>query len=145
MKKILAAVLVVLMSVGLSSCGYEDKQNTANSNAHQVYAAIEAALQENPDVAIAYTRYDGKLTNSNMVFYPDDVTGINLYDYLGNSFDDGYYRVYVDPQSGYVTAALWSEKEINPTLVNNHMTVSELINYYDIMGTAVGSWPYYEG
>lgn len=144
MKKILAAVLVVFMAVGLSSCGYEDKQSEATANAMQVFTAFDAALQENPDVAIAYTRYDGKLSSGNMMFYPDDVTGIDLSDYLGNSFE-GYYRVYVDPQSGYVTAALWSEKEINPVLVNNHMNVSELINYYEIMGTAIGSSPYYEG
>ena len=144
MKKFLSVIMVVFMVLGLASCGYEDKQNHANAMAHQLFSAFNGAFEDNPGVELAYKGFEGTFKDGNFLIHPDGYTGIDMSYYLGTSFE-GYYRVYVDPQRRCVTAALWSEEVINPVFVNDQMVVSELIDYYEIMGTAIGSWPYYEG
>lgn len=143
MKKVLSAIIVVIMAMGLTSCGYEDKQAQANANAHMIFSAFNGAFEDNPNVSISYSIYEGSFKDG-MVICIDGVNDIDMSAYLGNSYD-GFFRIYVDPQYRCVTAALWSEDVINPVFVSDQMLVSDLINYYDVMGTAVGSWPYYEG
>ena len=143
MKKILSAVMVIFMVMGLTSCGYEDKQAQANANAHMIFSAFNGALEDYPNIEPAYYIYEGSFKNGMMISL-DGVNNIDMSAYLGNSYD-GYYLIYVNPQYRCVTAALWSEEVINSMFVSDQMLVSDLINYYDLMGTTVGSYPYYEG
>ena len=138
MKKVISAIIVVFMAMGLTSCGksYEDLQGIARVNARSVYEAVRGALNENPGMQLANTSIYN-MSNSNMKISFDRSAVIDLADFLGKDFK-GYFYAEIDPYSRSVEYALWSDHTIDLDYYD-YVEYTDRA-YFDGTGYIIGYW-----
>lgn len=140
MKKILSAVMVIFMVMGLTSCGksYEDKQAEATAKAKTIYISVMSAMNDNPDIQILKTSVYNMNDHSVMISFDGSQT-TDLSVYLGNDYK-GYFYAALDPYSRSVEYALWSEYEIDLDYYD-YVEYTDRA-YFDGTGHAIGYWGY---